>query len=422
MNDNESKRFYIIAVIPSKIFEFIGGPTYEDVFKFYDDKQDIFKEIPGSLKHTKLCVYKPHNGMAEAIGWLTEPGIVLCRPVFGSHVTPKTGVIGNNIHENIIGYDNEQVGSGVPENDWHGMNNIVPISFAVTQFHIILIYINCYLVINRLNKKCVTYEKIPCKQNENVINIAHADNFIYVMSSSQIFQVRSVDESRDVWELFLANKDFINAKKYARNNIQKIKILREEAEYYFETSRFTDAALKYVELSDIDEDNKEDHIIKNMSLDISFEEIALKFLNVGATDALMTFLKQKLNRMHNDDKTQRVILVTWLTEMHLSKINTSSCIDYEDFQRTITEFEDFLKAYRTTLGNCKQVIFDLIASHGRTKQLVEFARIQQDYKWVINYYVQNHEYKMAIRVLATLQKPSQHEELYYEFAPILMYF
>ncbi len=126
--------------------------------------------------------------------------------------------------------------------------------------------------------------------------------------------------------------------------------------------------------------------------------------------------------MHNDDKTQRVILVTWLTEMHLSKINASNLNnnDYEELQRTIIEFEDFLKSYRSTLSNCKQVIFDLIASHGRTKQLVEFARIQQDYKWVIDYYISNNEYKMAIRVLATLQKPSQYEELYYEFAPILM--
>merc|ERR1712083_1006614 len=122
-----AKRFYIVAVIPSKIFEFIGGPTYEDVFKFYDDKHDMFMEIPGSLKHTKLCVYKPHNAMAEAIGWLTEPGIVLCRPVFGSHVTRSEGVIGDSIHENIIPYggdmdDNEYgtISSNPLDDDWHG--------------------------------------------------------------------------------------------------------------------------------------------------------------------------------------------------------------------------------------------------------------------------------------------------------------
>ncbi len=37
-----------------------------------------------------------------------------------------------------------------------------------------------------------------------------------VMSSSQTFQIRSVDESRDVLELCLSNKDFINGRKYAR--------------------------------------------------------------------------------------------------------------------------------------------------------------------------------------------------------------
>eukprot|EP01083_Nonionella_stella_P063753 165705_1 len=418
----EDKKYYIVAVIPSKIFEFIGGPTFDDVFKFYDDKQDIFMEIPGSLKHTKLCAYKPHNQMTEAIGWLTEPGIVLCRPVFGSHVTASSGVIGQTIDENIIAYggdSNEAAAAADHDDRWHGMGNTVPISFAVTQFHLVLVYSSCYLVINRLSKECVHFESIPCKPGEECVDIAIASNikFIYVLSTSQIFQIRAQDEARDVWQLFLSNRDFSAANKYARSAWQKCKILRCEAEYYFSTSRFNDAALKYVQLTDIEEKENGENVNYE---DVSFEEISLKFLNAGATDALMTFLVEKLNRMHNDDKTQRVILATWLTEMHLSRMNSARQTDVEDECSAVQAFESFLKSYRNTLSNCKQVIFDLIASHGRSKQLVEFARIMQDYKWVINHYITNHEYKMAIRVLATLQKPSCNEELYYEFSPILM--
>ena len=51
---------------------------------------------------------------------------------------------------------------------------------------------------------------------------------------------------------------------------------------------------------------------------------------------------------------------------------------------------------------------------------MEFARIQQDYKWVINHHIQNGQYTYAIRVLETLPQPSRHEELYYDL-PILMY-
>ena len=246
----------------------------------------------------------------------------------------------------------------------------------------------------------------------------------------------------------VAPQDFLNANKYARNNWQRSKILRCEAEYYFDTDRFEQAARKYVELSDIAAENEQKSSQRNDSdhmhhsnhrnigsganrgalrdadlwLDVSFEEIALKFLNKGATDALMTFLREKLNRMHSEDTTQRTILATWLTEMHLSKINGfASKGQQEEEQTAVHKFEEFLKAYKPTLKNCKQVVFDLIASHGRSKELVEFARIQEDYKWVLNHYAQNHQYKMAIRVLETLQTPSKHEELYYEFAPILMY-
>merc|ERR1719162_866381 len=105
-----------------------------------------------------------------------------------------------------------------PDDDWHGMRGTVPISFAVTQFHLVLVYADCLLVMNRLSRKCVHFETVPLKDtNERVQAIAIAENsFIYVMSSSQIFQVRANDESRHVWQLFLQNRDFTAAKKFAR--------------------------------------------------------------------------------------------------------------------------------------------------------------------------------------------------------------
>ena len=149
--------------------------------------------------------------MAEAIGWLTEPGIVLCKPVFGSHVTAKSGVIGDSIHESIIPYGGDRSmihdsGSNPLHDDWHGMSHRVPKSFAVTQFHLILVYSDSYLVINRLSKECVHFEGIPCKVGDEVVDIATMDKYIYVMSGLQIFQISAQDESRDVWRLLLENK------------------------------------------------------------------------------------------------------------------------------------------------------------------------------------------------------------------------
>ena len=59
----DSKKFYIVAVIPSKIFDFIGRPTYEDVFKSYHEKQDMFMEVPGLLNGYSECtlvILQPH--------------------------------------------------------------------------------------------------------------------------------------------------------------------------------------------------------------------------------------------------------------------------------------------------------------------------------------------------------------------------
>ena len=101
------------------------------------------------------------------------------------------------------------------------MEDKVPISFAVTQFHIILVYSDCYLVVNRLNQNCVQYDKVP--QGEKVGDIGVADNFIYVMTETKNISNSTIDESRDVWQLFLDKKDFQNAKKFARNTYQKSK-------------------------------------------------------------------------------------------------------------------------------------------------------------------------------------------------------
>ncbi|ETO26311.1 vacuolar protein sorting protein [Reticulomyxa filosa] len=103
--------------------------------------------------------------------------------------------------------------------------------------------------------------------------------------------------------------------------------------------------------------------------------------------------------------------------------NTSGNVSGIKSEKTLATdaFEKFLKQEKKTLEQCKEVIFDLIASHGRTQQLITFAEIQNEWTWVIRHYIGNGEMKEAIEQLSKLSDPSQHESLYYDFAPVLMH-
>ena len=49
-----------------------------------------------------------------------------------------------------------------------------------------------------------------------------------------------------------------------------------------------------------------------------FEEVALKFIDAGDQGALLVFLAAKLASLPASSKTQRTMIATWMTEIHLA--------------------------------------------------------------------------------------------------------
>lgn len=52
----------------------------------------------------------------------------------------------------------------------------------------------------------------------------------------------------------------------------------------------------------------------------TFEEVALKFVNVGEQDALRTFLLHKLDHLGKEERSQITMVATWCTELYLDKV------------------------------------------------------------------------------------------------------
>jgi hypothetical protein len=56
----------------------------------------------------------------------------------------------------------------------------------------------------------------------------------------------------------------------------------------------------------------------------TFEEVALKFVNVGEQDALRTFLLHKLDHLGKEERSQITMVATWCTELYLDKVRALS--------------------------------------------------------------------------------------------------
>lgn len=155
----------------------------------------------------------------------------------------------------------------------------------------------------------------------------------------------------------------------------------------------------------------------------SFEEIALKFLQINEDEALKQFLIYKLDTLTERDITQSTILLLWLLEILLNQMGSLKNAGKEstekyhiieaEFKSLLSQnkikvillwqvFQIILK-FELIFQNCliqsRKAIYDLISSHGNETNLIYFAVLMQDYDRVIEYYLQHKNYREALNVL-----------------------
>jgi hypothetical protein len=132
---------------------------------------------------------------------------------------------------------------------------------------------------------------------------------VWMFSNKFVFEVEIESEDRDVWKLYLAERNFGEAMKFAEGAIEKEQVKNAEADHYFNERQYERAAKCYSETQR------------------SFEEITLKFVNIGrdhpeARRALKIYLHAKLEKLPPSDFPQQTMICTWLTEIYLDNINS----------------------------------------------------------------------------------------------------
>ncbi|KAF9270080.1 hypothetical protein L218DRAFT_914019 [Marasmius fiardii PR-910] len=398
---SEATKILVVVTTPSRIHQFIGIPDRKSddagrVFTglFANSKDPKILELPGTNQYSELHYYIPNadqaSSLPRSLAWMTGPGIYHGNLNFGSS---SDDLIDS---ADVLPYPS-------PSSEF-------PNSMALTEFHYVLLYKDRLVGVCSLDDKTVYEEPLPLKRDEEVRGIT-ADpvrKTYWVYTDQSIFELLVGNEDRNVWKIYLAKKQFETALQYSKTASQRNSILSAQAEGLFADGRYFQAAQAYSQCS------------------VSFEEVVLKFMDVGERDALRSYLISRLERTRKTDLTQRMILATWLMEFYLTECNRLDDVvasesvsqDIENVLANRAMLEDdlrqFVDTYQKNLD--PKTTYELIQGHGRTDIYLHYATVIGDYERVIDHWVLEEEWSKAINVL----NRQTNIELYYRFAAVLL--
>ncbi|EES13443.1 vacuolar protein sorting-associated protein 18 homolog [Sorghum bicolor] len=398
-----STRYYVMAVTPTRLYSFTGIGSLETVFASYSDRAIHFMELPGEIPNSELHFFIKQR-RAKHFGWLSGSGIYHGELNFGAQHSSTSG--DENFVENKGFFDYSKLGD----------SGIKPRSFALSEFHFLLLIGDKIKVVNRISQQMVeelVVDDTP-ETSRGIIGLCSdpSTGLFYAYDESSIFQVSTSDEGRDMWQVYLDMNHYAAALAHCRNPYQRDQVYLVQADSAFAAKEYYIAASFYAKINYI----------------LSFEEISLKFISIGEQDALRTFLLRRLDNLTKDDKMQITMISTWATELYLDKINR---LLLEDTTVTTTnsvaepnssEYRSIVNEFRAFLSDSKDVLDEattmrLLESYGRVDELVYFAGLKEQYEIVVHHYIQQGEARKALEVLQRRNVPV---DLVYKFAPDLI--
>ncbi|KAF8973878.1 DigA protein [Flammula alnicola] len=405
---SDPKQALVIVTTPTRIYQFVGpvdkksedaGRVFTSLFVTYRETAPKILELPGNLQHSELHFFTPNPDQAQSLpkrmAWMTGPGI------YHGSLNLETDAEDHIDSAALLPYP-PSPGSDVAE---------IPLSLSLTEFHFVLLYKDRVVGICNLDDKKTYEEALPLKSNETVLGLA-ADpvrRTYWVYTDQSLFELVVGNEDRDVWKIYLEKGQFDVALRYAKTARQRDQILFTQANSFFNSAQYFQAAQSYAHCS------------------ATFEEVALKFLDVGERDSLRSYLISRLERTRKTDLTQRMMLATWLVEFYLSKCNELDDIvasesvshDVVNLQAERTMIEDDLRQFFETYKNNlnKDTVYDLIQGHGRTDMYLFYATTIGDFERVIEHWILEEEWVKAIEIISR----QSDLESYYRFGPVLMH-
>lgn len=390
-------KYYIFVTTSSRLFQFIGNVSTStdlmllNIFNNYTDTQCRFQEIPADLGYSQLDFYtNPTTGNPKNFAWMTGAGLLHGAIDCSGIVGPDSVIKDSTLMPYPL--DSEDKSSK-------------PLAIALIEFHVFILFSDRLKAVCMVNEK-VVFEDTFADQNTRMLSLVKdpVKGKVWAFSDQAVFEYKVHNEAKNLWHFYLEKGEFELAKHYCKDNpINRDKVLSKQAEKLFNDQCYKESAALYGQTQ------------------LSFEEVTLKFLTMGETEGLKTYLLQRMAGLKPQDKAQLTMLVTWVTELYLNQLGKLRDMKQEatDESRVLREnLFKFLKDSKVTecVVNNKGTIYDLIASHGDQDSMIQFSYIMEDYDRVIQYHMHNGNYLEALKVL----QEKGLVEMFYRYSPALM--
>ena len=289
-----------------------------------------------------------------------------------------------------------------------------PLSLALTQQHLALLYPSRLQFINRVSKRVV--QEIPLERFAAPLRGAAAlplglgcdvvAGRVDVLAGDEALEIDSSNEDRDMWKVYLDRGEFAQALYFCRTAVQRNAVYLAEAEALLAENRPVEAAERYGKVT---------------ASVPPFEDLALKLMETGNPAALTAFLFARLSTLGPDDLAQATMVATWLLELLLDAANRAALGKREGQEGEAAAAEADARVQQFLTDKVDNLdpgtVVSLLEGYGRTNDLLAFARVRGDFEMVLEILMQQGQ---AERALEVLRKPSVSPELAYRYAPALV--
>lgn len=396
-----TNKYFVVATTPTRMYQFQGyinnhqdRPLLIQVFNNYLNTPERFLELPSSWKYSSLAFYYSGDDQKSLFpsqfGWLTEPGI------YTGKIDPWEG------DNDTVTVDCQLIAAPTCETP--------PRATFLTQFHALILYQKTQgLGVDRVKGVCLLNEQVVFDDlydgtYGSLVGIAHDPvlGLFWTFTEYAVYKYKVVNEARNVWRIYLEKDQFELASRHCGQQPGALdQILTRQAEHLFNQCQFVESAMHYAKTK------------------CSFEEVTLKFMGIDEKNALLNYLKKKLEALKSSEKTQTTLIVLWLVEIYQNKLGLlRDGGESPEYDNVEADFLALLKQPKVEecVRNNKETLYSLLSSHGDQKLLIHLADQLQDYERVVGYNLRNGKYLPVLGILQQQSRP----ELFYQFCPVLL--
>lgn len=266
----------------------------------------------------------------------------------------------------------------------------VEMNMILTSFHLAFLDLDTLYIVNRVNGKESYQQRVNLSPHEEILGLCcdHEKNTYWLYTTDSLHELVVNNETREASLVFLEKGDFEKALECANTAKVRNTVLVGYAEFLMEHEEYERAATLYAET------------LK------SVEEVALKFIELNQKDVLRLYLWKKLRSYKSTMKIQKSLLVNWLLELMLAKLNSLDEKErlelfpenvMQQRQQVQREFSTLLNQYKDEIN--REAAYNLANNYGKEEQLLQIATVMKDQSYIMHYWVQRENYEKALETL-----------------------